>query len=147
MFKINLDSEDKQLIDNYNLIKNTTKIKNKEGNVKEYVTYNCSFPYTFIEMFQNANTVFFYEKNNKIFITNERPPSLYSYSPVKLQCRKNTKQKTSNENRDKQWAKLMTVPKKIMGDLRDYSQLNYVLHINQKDFVSGKNALLEVYLT
>lgn len=147
MYKLNLNTDDKQLIDNYKLIKTRTKTTNKKGEKKEYITYSCSFPYSFIEMYNNTNEIYFYEYNNKTYITNIKPPNNYLNTKVILQCRKNSRQKSSKENQNKQWSKIMTIPKKIMGQMDNYNELNYVLHINQKDNINNKNALLEVYLT
>lgn len=143
MFKINLNTSDKQLIDSYKLIKNKTKKTDKNGNIKEYVSYNCSFPYSFVDMFNNPKSIYFYQHQKKCYITNFRPTSEYVSKKVNLKNRK-----SSQTNSDyRKWAKVMTVPKKIMGDVGNYNELTYVLHINQKDFVSGKDALLEVILT
>ncbi|RAP47789.1 MAG: hypothetical protein BZ135_01550 [Methanosphaera sp. rholeuAM6] len=146
MLIINLDTIDKQLIDSYKLIKNTSKIINKKGETKEYISYNCSFPYSFVEMYDNPNSIYFYKCNNKSFITNYRPSNQFKSQKVKLQDRKSSNH-NSDSNNNRTWAKLMTVPKRIMGNVGNYKELTYVLHINQKDYVSGKDALLEVYLT
>ncbi|WP_461436148.1 hypothetical protein [Methanosphaera sp.] len=147
MMSVNLKSEDIQLIDEYNLIKNTTSIKNKAGAIKRYISYNFSFPYLFIKLFNHPDLVYFYEHLGKIYVTNTEPSNLFSYKKVALHCRKNSSQKTSRENKDKQWAKLVTIPKTIMGNVGDFNKLNYILHCNQKDYVNGEQGLLEVYLS
>ena len=147
MYRLNLNDSDKQLIDNYNLIKNVTRIKDKNGEYKEYTAYNCSFPYSFIAMYNNPKEVYFYERLNKFYVTNLKPPAEYSSKKVTLHCRKNSKQKTSKENMNKPWAKIVTIPKTLIKNLGDYSSLSYILHINQKDYVNYNNALLEVFLT
>ena len=144
---IDLNSEDIQLIDNYNLIKNTTTITNKNGEIKKYISYNCSFPYLFVELLNNPNLVYFYEYLGKTFVTNTKPSDIYPFKKVSLHCRKNSSQKSSKENKYKQWAKLVTVPKSIMGNVGDYNQLNYILHCTQKDYINGEQGLLEVYLS
>lgn len=147
MMTVDLNSEDIQLIDNYNLIKNTTKIKNKTGETKKYISYNCSFPYLFIELLDNPSLVYFYEYLGKTYVTNAKPSDIYSFKKVSLHCRKNSSQKSSKENKDKPWAKLVTIPKSIMGDVGNFNKLNYILHCNQKDYINGKQGLLEVYLS
>lgn len=145
--KININNSDIQLIDDYNLIKNTTKITNSVGETKRYVAYNCSFPYIFIEMFNHPKHIFYYEKNNNFYITNKEPSKYYNFKKITLHSRKNSKQKTSKENDDKKWAKLITVPKTLMGNVGNYKKLNYVLHCNKKDYVNGRYGLLQVYLS
>ena len=147
MMTIYLKSEDIQLIDNYNLIKNTTTVTNKNGEIKKYISYNCSFPYLFVELLNNPNLVYFYEHLGKTYVTNSKPSDIYPFKQVSLHCRKNSSQKSSKENKYKQWAKLVTVPKSIMGNVGKYNQLNYILHCNQKDYINGKQGLLEVYLS
>lgn len=147
MLSLNLNSEDIQIIDNYNLIKNTTKTRNKEGNLKKYVSYNCSFPYLFIELLNHPDIVYFYEYLGKTYVTNIQPPDGYKFKKVALHCRKNSNQSTSKENKQKQWAQLVTVPKSVMGSVGDYDKLNYILHCNQTDHINGQQGLLEVFLS
>ena len=147
MFTLNLTSDNVQIIDNYKLIKNTSKRTNKNGNTIKYTSYNCSFPYVFIDFLDHPNTVYFYEYLGKTYVTNIQPPDEYKFKKVTLHCRKNSHQNTSKENNNKQWAKLVTVPKSVMGCVGDYNKLNYVLHCNQNDYVNGHQGLLEVYLS
>ncbi len=145
--RIDLNSEDIVIIDKYNLIKNTTKIKNKEGIVKKYISYNCSFPYLFIDLLNHPDLVYFYKYYGKTYVTNVEPSTDYLSKKVSLHCRKNSHQKSSKENENKEWAKLVTVPKTIMGDVGNYNELNYILHCNQYDYINGNKGLLEVFLS
>ena len=40
---------------------NWTKVKNVKGELKEYINYTCSFPYTFYEMYGCPNQIYFYK--------------------------------------------------------------------------------------
>lgn len=147
MVSINLNSEDIQITDNYKLIKNTSTSRNKNGNVKKYISYNCSFPYIFIQLLDYPDLVYFYEYEGKTYITNVQPPDDYVFKKITLHSRKNSLQNTSKENRNKKWAQLVTVPKSVMGDVGEYDELNYILHCNQNDYINGQQGLLEVYLS
>lgn len=147
MIGIDLNSEEIQICDNYKLIKNTSTTRNKEGNVKKYISYNCSFPYYLIELLNHPNLIYFYEHSGKTYVTNIQPPDDYIFKKVSLHCRKNSLQDTSKDNKNKQWAQLVTVPKSVMGNVGDYTKLNYILHCNQNDYVNGQQGLLEVFLS
>ena len=147
MYQIILSDEENLIKDAYNLISSTTKIKNKNGEEKKYTSYNCSFPYPFYEMLNFPKEIYFYEQMYKFYITNEEPPNYYNWKKISLQNRKNKSQKSSRENENKKWAKLMGIPKDVMGDLDGYKTLHYTLHCNKRDYVSNRIGLLEVHLS
>lgn len=146
MISIILNDEEKKLTDTYKLIVNTNKVKDKNGNNKEYQSYSCSFPYTFVEFFSKPKGIYFYERLNKYYITTKQPPNYYLFKYVSLKNRKNSKQKSSKENENKQWAKLVNIPKTVMGEMNNSMKLVYELHLDKNDFVTGKLGLLEVSL-
>ena len=147
MYQIILSEDSVVVKDQYNLISSTTKVKNKKNEIKEYKSFNCSFPYPFIEMLDFPSELYFYEKMNRTYITDEEPPDYYLWKKVVLQTRKNQNQKTSKENENKKWAKLIAVPKNVMGNVEEYKTLHYVLHCNKRDYVTNRIGLLEVYLS
>lgn len=147
MYQIIISEDGVTIKDHYKLISSTTTIKNKKGEEKRYTSFNCSFPYPFLEMLNFPSELFFYEQMNRTYITDEEPPSYYYWKKVVLQTRKNQAQKSSKENKNKKWAKLISVPKAIMGDVDEYRTLHYVLHCNKRDFVTNRVGLLEVYLS
>lgn len=147
MYQIILSDDSVTLKDQYKLIVSTTKIKNKQGEIKKYVSFNCSFPYPFIEMLDFPSELYFYEKMNRTYITDEEPPDYYLWKKVVLQTRKNQHQKSSKENENKKWAKMIAVPKTVMGDVSQYKTLHYILHCNLRDYVTNRLGLLEVHLS
>lgn len=141
-------SENKVLVkDQYKLIKSTTHIKNSKGELKDYTSYNCSFPYPFYEMLNFPKEIYFYERMNRFYITNEEPPDYYIWKKINLQNRKNKNQNSSKENENKKWAKLMAIPKLVMGELDNFMTLHYCLHCNERDYVTNRIGLLEVSLS
>lgn len=147
MLLINLNKDSITLTDSYRLIKNTTTSKNRKGEEKKYIAYSCSFPYPFVEMWGNPSGVYFYEHLGRFYVSVEEPPSYYyNWKFVKLNNRKNSRQKSSRENDNKPWAKLITVPKTVMGEMDNSLWLVYTLHCNKEDFVTGEPGLLEVSL-
>lgn len=147
MYQIILSDDSVTLKDQYKLIMSTTTIKNKQGETKKYVSYNCSFPYPFIEMLDFPKELYFYERLNRTYITDEEPPDYYLWKKVVLQTRKNQNQKSSDENKNKKWAKMIAIPKTVMGDVGQYKTLHYILHCNQRDYVTNRLGLLEVHLS
>jgi len=147
MYQILLSEDSVILKDQYKLISSTTTIKNKKNEIKKYTSYNCSFPYPFLEMFGFPKEIYFYERLNRTYITDEEPPDYYLWKKVLLQTRKNQDQRSSQENVNKKWAKLMAVPKVVMGDIDGYKTLHYELHCNKRDYVTNRVGLLEVYLS
>ena len=147
MYSINISENNIIIKDKYKLISSTTTIKNKKGESKKYTSYNCSFPYPFIEMFNFPSELYFYEHIDRVYITDEEPPSYYLYKKVLLQTRKNQDQKSSKENVHKKWAKMISVPKSVLGDVSLYKTLHYELHCNKRDFITNRMGLLEVYLS
>lgn len=147
MYQIILSEDNVVLKDQYKLISSTTTVKNKYGESKKYTSYNCSFPYPFYEMLNFPKDLFFYEHLGRTYITDEEPPSYYLFKMVSLQTRKNQGQSSSKENLNKKWAKLMAVPKMVMGDIDGFKTLHYELHCNKRDFVTNRLGLLEVYLS
>lgn len=147
MHSIVLSDNEVLVKDQYKLIKSTTRIKNSKGELKDYNSYSCSFPYPFYEMFNFPKEIYFYERMNRFYITNEEPPDYYIWKKINLQTRKNQDQKSSKENEDKKWAKLMAVPKQVMGELDNLMTLHYCLHCNEKDYVTRNIGLLEVSLS
>lgn len=147
MYQIILMEDDVVLKDQYRLISSTTTVRNKKDEVKKYVSYNCSFPYPFIEMLNNPKEVFFYERLGRFYITDEEPPTYYDFKKVQLQTRKNQRQKTSKENINKKWAKLINVPKLLLGDASYYKTLHYTIYCNKRDYVTGRMGLIEVNLS
>jgi len=147
MYQIILSEDSVILKDQYHLISSTTTIKNKKNEVKKYTSYNCSFPYPFLEMLGFPKEIYFYERLNLTYITDEEPPDYYLYKKVVLQTRKNQDQKSSKENENKKWAKLMAIPKAVMGELDEYRTLEYILHCNKRDYVTNRFGLLEVRLS
>ena len=147
MYQIILSEDTVQLKDQYRLISSTTTIKNKKGESKKYTSYNCSFPYPFIEMLNSPKALYFYERMNRTYITDEEPPDYYLWKKILLQTRKNKGQKSSKENENKKWAKLIAIPKVVMGELEGYKTLHYTLHCNKRDYVTNRIGLLEVHLS
>lgn len=147
MYQIKLSEDSVVLKDQYRLIKSTTTIKNKKGEEKKYVSYNCSFPYPFLEMLEFPKEIYFYERQNRTYITDEEPPGYYLWKRVSLQTRKNNAQATSRENENKKWAKLVAIPRAVMGDVDDFRTLHYTLHCNKRDYVTNRIGLLEVHLS
>ncbi|RAP54605.1 MAG: hypothetical protein BZ137_01340 [Methanosphaera sp. rholeuAM130] len=146
MISINLNDDDIKITDKYKLIVNTTRKKDKNGNLKEYHAYSCSFPYPFIEFFSKPDGIYFYERRDKYYITTKEPPNYYLYKYVSLNNRKNSNQNSSKENKDKKWAKLVKIPKTVMGEMNKSMELLYEFHLDKKDYVTGKQGLLEVSL-
>lgn len=146
MLSIKLNDTEKKLTDKYRLIVTTTKVKDKNGNKKEYQSYSCSFPYPFIEFFSKPDGVYFYERLDKYYITTEQPPNYYLSKYVTLNNRKNSNQNSSKENENKKWAKLVNIPKTVMGEMNKSMKLVYELHLDKTDYVTGKLGLLEVSL-
>lgn len=148
MIEIQINENNVILHDAYKTIKSTTSITNRDGETKKYYNYNCSFPYPFQKMYNHPDVIYFYEKIGRVYITDEEPPDYYNYKQIKLHTRKNARQKSSKENKDKQWAKLVTIPKSIFGtEIHLYKTLHYELHCNQRDYVTQRLGLLEVYLS
>lgn len=147
MYRIVISEDGVVLEDQYKLISSTTTVKNRYGEEKRYTSFNCSFPYPFLEMLNFPRELFFYEHLGRTYITDEEPPSYYLFKSVSLQTRKNQGQRSSKENVNKKWAKLMAVPKLVMGDISGYRTLHYVLHCSKRDFVTNRLGLLEVYLS
>ncbi len=147
MYSLTLSEDSIILHDQYRLISSTTTTQNKNGEEKKYTSYNCSFPYAFIELMDFPQELFFYERLDRTYITDEEPPSYYPFKRVTLQTRKNKGQKSSKENINKKWAKLIAVPKSIMGDISNYKTLHYTLYCNKRDYVTNKIGLLEVSLS
>ena len=147
MYQIILSDDSVVIKDQYRLISSTTTVKNKKGEEKKYTSYNCSFPYPFQEMLNFPKEVYFYERLNQIYITDEEPPNYHDYAKVSLQTRKNKDQKSNKENINKKWAKLIAIPKKIMGDLDYFKTLHYTIHCNKRDFVTNRMGLIEVSLS
>lgn len=147
MYQIILSEDSVVLKDQYKLIRSTTTVKNRNGETKKYSSYNCSFPYPFQEMLNFPKEVYFYERLNRTYITDEEPPDYYPFKMVVLQTRKNQGQKSSKENQNKKWAKLIAIPKSVMGDVEDFKTLHYVLHCNKRDYVTNRIGLIEVNLS
>lgn len=147
MYQILLSEDSVQLKDHYRLISSTTTTKNRKGEEKKYTSYNCSFPYPFIEMLNFPKELYFYERLDRTYITDEEPPDYYLWKMVMLQTRKNKGQKSSKENENKKWAKLIAIPKAVMGELDDFKTLHYTLHCNKRDYVTNRIGLLEVHLS
>lgn len=147
MYSLNLSEDSIILKDQYRLISSTTTVKNKKNEEKKYTSYNCSFPYAFVELLNFPTEVYFYERLDRIYITDEEPPTYYPFKRVTLQTRKNQDQKHSEENKNKKWAKLIAVPKMIMGDIDNFKTLHYTLYCNKRDYVTNKMGLLEVNLS
>lgn len=147
MYQIILSEDTVILKDQYRLISSTTTVENRKGEKKKYVSYNCSFPYPFIEMLNFPKELYFYERIGRTYITDEEPPDYYLWKRVVLQTRKNKGQKHSSENANKKWAKMIAIPKSVMGDIDDYKTLHYTLHCNKRDFVTNRIGLLEVHLS
>ncbi len=144
MYEIVLTEDSVEIRDQYRLISSTTTVKNKKGEVKKYTSYNCSFPYPFLKMLNFPREVYFYIRLNRIYITDEEPPDYYDVKKVALQTRKNRDQKSSKENENKKWAKLIAIPKMILGDATDYKTLHYIIHCNKRDYVTNRMGLIEV---
>ena len=147
MYQLILSENDIVLVDKYKLIQSTTTVKNKMGETRKYKSFNCSFPYPFYEMLDFPRDVYFYERLGRFYITDEEPPSYYEFQSVSLQTRKNKAQKSSKENENKKWAKLVSIPKRLMGNVDDYKTLNYILHCNKRDYVTSRIGLLEVHIS
>ena len=147
MLEILLLDDEVIIKDQYKLIKSTTTIKKKEGEDKKYVSHYCSFPYSFYEMLNFPKEIYFYERQNRTYITDEEPPDYYLWKKVVLQTRKNKDQKSSKENENKKWAKMMAVPKYVMGEVDMYKTLQYTLYCNKRDYVTNRIGLLEVTLS
>ena len=147
MLSIQLNKNNVTIVDKYKLIKNTTTSKNRKGETKKYISYSCSFPYPFLEMWNHPKGVYFYEHLGHYYVSVEEPPSYYySYRYVRLNNRKNSRQKSSRENRDKPWARLLTVPKTVMGEMNNDMWLVYTLYCSRDDLITGNPGLLEVSL-
>lgn len=146
MITIKIEENNVILKDHYKLIKNTTTTTDIKGKEKKYRSYSCSFPYSFVEMYGNPEGIYFYEYFDKTYVTPKEPSNLYTFKYVKLNNRKNSKQKSSSENQDKNWAKLIRIPKAIMGEMDNSMQLVYTLHCNKKDHITHNYGLLEVNL-
>lgn len=147
MYQIILSDDGVVIRDQYRLISSTTTIKNKKGETKKYTSYNCSFPYPFLEMLDFPKEVYFYIRLNRTYITDEEPPDYYDYKKVMLQTRKNKGQKSSKENENKKWAKLIAIPKLLLGEYDDYKTLHYTIHCNKRDYVTNRIGLIEVNLS
>ena len=147
MFQIVIEEDVIIIRDAYKIIPSTTTVKNLRGEVKKYYSYNCSLPYSFYEMMGFPDVVYIYERLGRTYITSEEPPDYYVFKKVSLQTRKNQGQKTSKENADKKWAKLMTIPKDIFEDVGSFCTLHYELHCNKRDFVTNRMGLLELFLS
>ncbi|MBQ6218177.1 MAG: hypothetical protein IJJ47_00440 [Methanosphaera sp.] len=146
MISIKLNADEKKLTDRYKLIISRTRVKDKNGNLKEYHSFTCSFPYPFVEFFSKPDGIYFYERMDNYYITTKQPPNYYPYKYVKLKTRKNANQKSSKENENKQWAKIVSIPKDVMGKMDNTMELLYELHLDKKDYVTGKQGLLQVSL-
>ena len=141
MYQIIITDDSVVLKDQYKIISSTTTTRNKYG------SYNCSFPYPFQEMLRFPKELYFYERLDRTYITDEEPPSYYLSKKVSLQTRKNQRQKSSSENVNKKWAKMMAIPKSVMGDVEEYKTLHYTLHCGLRDHVTNRLGLLEVSLS
>lgn len=147
MYKIVLSEDSVVIKDQYKMISSTTTVKNNKGEVKKYTSYNCSFPYSFIEMLDFPREVYFYIRLNRNYITDEEPPDYYDWKKVTLQTRKNKDQKSSKENENKKWAKLINIPKLLIGDDEDYKTVHYTIHCNKRDYVTNRMGLIEVHIS
>lgn len=147
MYQLILSEDSIVLKDSYRLISSTTTVRNKNNEEKKYKSYNCSFPYPFQEMLNFPKEVYFYERLNRVYITDEEPPDYYLWKKVLLQTRKNKDQKSSKENENKKWAKMIAIPKVIMGDLDGFKTLHYTLYCNKRDYITNRIGLLEVHVS
>lgn len=147
MYSIELSEDNVILKDQYRLISSTTTVTNSKGELKRYTSFNCSFPYPFYEMLNFPKEIYFYERMNRFYITDEEPPGNYNWKKVSLQTRKNKGQKSSKENENKKWAKMVAIPRYVMGNIDNYLTLHYILHCNKRDYITKRIGLLEVYLS
>lgn len=113
------------------ILKNET-YKTKQDGTRKYTYYDTTLPHVIIEYLQpENNTLYFYIKNDQIYLTSHSPGSLYESFPTKITKLSNT-------------SNILNVPINITELYGECNNIIFTFDPCNTDFFTGKRGEISV---